>query len=232
MAKKPRDKNQTDDETDTTTTEASSDDEQKTVETPEADKAEKAETTDADTDTGKAEDAQPAEKPDDDSKTQPETDEAAAQSESEEADEKPGENDAQPGAGKLFTQDDVNRIVAERLKRASMHTADPSDLQTQAAKISELQTQLEALTAELEARRQAEQVAEWKSGVAAQYGVPADLLRGDSLEALTAHAMQLAEYLKPKTDPVSLGNEPASANVIDDDPRSQFARQIYRLATQ
>lgn len=175
-------------------------------------------------------------KPDADNAEEPERTSEPATSETEtdkpEDSEDNGEtNDAQPDAAKLFTQEDVNRIVAERLKRASAKAADPADLQTQAAKIGELQAQLEALTAELEARRQADQVAEWKSGVAAQYGVPADLLRGDSLEALTAHAMQLAEYLKPKTDPVSLGNEPASANVIDDDPRSQFARQIYRLAT-
>ena len=175
-------------------------------------------------------------KPEADNAEEPEQDSEPAASESEtdkpEESEEPGAtNDAQPDAAKLFTQEDVNRIVAERLKRASAKAADPADLQTQAAKIGELQAQLEALTAELEARRQADQVAEWKSGVAAQYGVPADLLRGDSLEALTAHAMQLAEYLKPKTDPLTLGNEPASANVTDDDPRAQFARQIYRLAT-
>lgn len=177
-----------------------------------------------------------SEKPEAETTEQPEQDSETAasttQTDKPEESEDNGEtNDAQPDAAKLFTQDDVNRIVAERLKRASAKAADPADLQTQAAKIGELQAQLEALTAELEARRQADQVAEWKSGVAAQYGVPADLLRGDSLEALTAHAMQLAEYLKPKTEPLTLGNEPASANVIDDDPRSQFARQIYRLAT-
>lgn len=214
MAKKPRehdDETKTDDETATPEQDSETTSEQAETETtgkPEADKAEKPE-----------QGSEPA-------VSDTETDKP-------EASEDNGETDnAQPDAAKLFTQDDVNRIVAERLKRASAKAADPADLQTQAAKISELQTQLEALTAELEARRQADQVAEWKSGVAAQYGVPADLLRGDSLEALTAHAMQLAEYLKPKTDPVSLGNEPASANVIDDDPRSQFARQIYRLATQ
>lgn len=224
MARKPREKNQTDD--DETTTKGSADDEQK----PATANAEKAANADAESDTGETDNAEPAEP---EGRTeQAETDNQDATSEDEEQNEKPGNTDAQPGAAKLFTQEDVNRIVAERLKRASAKAADPSDLQTQAAKISELQTQLEALTAELEARRQADQVAEWKSGVAAQYGVPADLLRGDSLEALTAHAMQLAEYLKPKTDPISLGNEPASVTIPDDDPRAQFARQIYRLATQ
>lgn len=224
MARKPRDKNQDDDET---TTAESTDDEQKPA-TADAKKAEKSEPADAESDTGETDNADPAEPEDSE---QAETDDENATPQDEEQNEKPGNSNAQPGAGKLFTQEDVNRIVAERLKRASMKAADPSDLQTQAAKIGELQTQLEALTAELEARRQADQVAEWKSGVAAQYGVPADLLRGDSLEALTAHAMQLAEYLKPKTDPISLGNEPSSVT-IPDDPRAEFARQIYRLATQ
>lgn len=226
MARKSRDKNQTDD--DETTTKGSADDEQKTATA----NAEKAATAGAESDTGETDNAQPAQ-PEDDSTEQAETDNQDATSEDEEEqDEKPGNTNAQPGAAKLFTQEDVNRIVAERLKRASAKTPDPSDLQTQAAKIDELQTQLAALTAELEARRQADQVQEWKSGVAAQYGVPADLLRGDSIEALTAHAMQLAEYLKPKTDPISLGNEPSSVTMPDDDPRAQFARQIYRLATQ
>lgn len=224
MARKPRDKNQDDDKN---TTAEATDDEQKPA-TADAEKAEKSEPADAESDTGETDNAEPAEPEDSE---QAETDDENATPENEEQNEKPGNTNAQPGAGKLFTQEDVNRIVAERLKRASMKAADPSDLQSQAAKIDELQTQLEALTAELEARRQADQVQEWKSGVAAQYGVPADLLRGDSLEALTAHAMQLAEYLKPKTDPISLGNEPASVN-IPDDPRAQFARQIYRLATQ
>lgn len=214
MAKKPRehdDETKPDDET-TANSEQGSDDTSEQAETETTGKPE-AETTE-----------QPEQDSDDDA---PDT-----QTEKSEDSEDNGEtNNAQPDAAKLFTQDDVNRIVAERLKRASAKAADPADLQTQAAKIGELQAQLEALTAELEARRQADQVAEWKSGVAAQYGVPADLLRGDSLEALTAHAMQLAEYLKPKTEPLSLGNEPASANVIDDDPRTEFARQIYRLAT-
>lgn len=221
MAKKPRehdDETKPDDET-TANSEQGSDD--------------TSEQADGNTDKPETGDS---EKPEADNAEEPEQDSDAAASDTEtdkpEASEDNGENtNAQPDAAKLFTQDDVNRIVAERLKRASAKAADPADLQTQAAKIGELQAQLEALTAELEARRQADQVAEWKSGVAAQYGVPADLLRGDSLEALTAHAMQLAEYLKPKTDPLTLGNEPASANVTDDDPRSQFARQIYRLAT-
>lgn len=222
MARKPREKNQDDDET----TAEATDDEQDTVPA-EAEKPEKPESSEVESDTGETDNAQPAQP-----EASPEqADDEDAQPESEETDEKPGNTDAQTGAGKLFTQEDVNRIVAERLKRASMKAADPSDLQTQAAKIDELQTQLAALTAELEARRQADQVAEWKNGVAAQYGVPADLLRGDSLEALTAHAMQLAEYLKPKTEPISLGNEPATV-AIPEDPRSQFARQIYRLATQ
>lgn len=224
MARKPRDKNQDDDEN--TTAEATGD--EQTTATADAETAEKPEGAAAESDTGETDNAQPAEQSD--NSTEQDNDENS-QPESEETGEKPGNSNAQPGAGKLFTQDEVNRIVAERLKRASMHSADPSDLQTQAAKIDELQTQLAALTAELEARRQADQVAEWKSGVAAQYGVPADLLRGDSLEALTAHAMQLAEYLKPKTEPISLGNEPATV-AMPEDPREEFARQIYRLATQ
>lgn len=214
MARKPREKD--DDET-------KPDDETANPEQDSDDTSEHAETET----TGKPE-AETTEQPEQDS------DDDASDAETDKpevCEDNGGTNDAQPDAAKLFTQEDVNRIVAERLKRASAKAADPVDLQTQAAKIGELQAQLEALTAELEARRQSDQVAEWKSGVAAQYGVPSDLLRGDSLEALTAHAMQLAEYLKPKTDPLTLGNEPASANVTDDDPRAQFARQIYRLAT-
>ena len=225
MARKPREKNQDDDET---TAAANGADDEQTTAPADAETAEKPETADAESETGETDNAQPAEQSDN---STDQDDDENAQPESEETSEKTGNTNAQPGTGKLFTQDDVNRIVAERLKRASMKAADPSDLQTQAAKIDELQTQLAALTAELEARRQADQVQEWKSVVAAQYGVPADLLRGDSLEALTAHAMQLAEYLKPKTEPISLGNEPATV-VMPEDPRAQFARQVYRLATQ
>lgn len=61
-------------------------------------------------------------------------------------------------AERTFTQDDVDRIVAERLKRQKQQFADYDDLKEKAGRLAELEaaqmTQAERLEAELKAERE------------------------------------------------------------------------------
>lgn len=121
--------------------------------------------------------------------------------------EQPGPND-QGGQSGTFTppasQDEFNRIIADRLSRERAKFADYDDLKTKATELATLQaaqlTESEKAaqrTADLEAKVKGyetkEQVAKWKAEVAQATGVPAAALSGSTLEDIQAHA----EVLKP-----------------------------------
>ena len=74
----------------------------------------------------------------------------------------------------------------EKLKEASM-----SEQEKAARHVKELEDKV----ARYEAARQQ---AEWKAQVSADTGVPADVLEGDSLEAIQAHAKKINALLHPK----------------------------------
>jgi hypothetical protein len=102
------------------------------------------------------------------------------------------------------TQDDLNRIIKERVDRERAKYADYQDLKSKASKFDQLTEaqksevqrateRAEALERELTAIRTKEQIATWKSQVADATGVPVDVLAGSTLEELQAHG----EKLKP-----------------------------------
>ena len=74
----------------------------------------------------------------------------------------------------------------EKLKEASM---------TEQEKAAKHVKELEDKVASYEA---AKQRAEWKTQVSAETGVPADVIEGDSLEAMQAHAKKINALLNPK----------------------------------
>lgn len=114
------------------------------------------------------------------------------------------ETGGQSGFTPPATQDDLNRIINERLQRERAKFADYDDLKSKAAeydkvveankteaeKQAERTAELEAKVAEYETR---EQIAAWKSEVSAETGVPANVLAGNTKEDIAAHA----ETLKP-----------------------------------
>ena len=118
------------------------------------------------------------------------------------------------------SQEDLNRIIAERVKRAEAKYADTPELKKKAAEYDKLvaanQTEQEKIlaraeaaekrAAELEAaeaKRQADaeqaaQIAAWKSKIAEDTGVPASALRGTTQEELRDHAKEIKALL-PET---------------------------------
>lgn len=106
---------------------------------------------------------------------------------------------------KTFTQEEVNSIVGERLKRESAKYADYDDLKAKASKFdeleeankSELQKMTEkntALSAELEAIKKANEIRDMKAKVAQETGVPTHLLNADTEEDCRAMAEAIKNF--------------------------------------
>lgn len=134
------------------------------------------------------------------------------------------------------TQDDLNRIIKERVDRERAKFSDYNDLKSQASKYAEFEEsqksevqrateRAEALERELNTIRTTEQIRTWKSQVAEATGVPADVLAGSTQEELTAHA----EKLKPLLEASRRGPYVPSPGNIPDTPVSDDAAFLRSL---
>ena len=131
---------------------------------------------------------------------------------------------------KTFTQDDVNRIVAERVKRYSNYEelkqkAEQFDKLEEANK-SELQKAVDranGLESELNELKNANTLRELRDEVSKEKGVPADLLTGKTKEECEAQAEQIISYAtkRPGYPSVPDGGEPTVT--IKKSTRDQFA---------
>lgn len=122
------------------------------------------------------------------------------------------EQNPTPEPNKTFTQDEVNAIVGERLKRESAKYADYDALKEKATKFDEIQeankTELEkanekaaSLEKELADIRKSNEIRDMREKVAKETGVPADLLTGETEEECKAFAEKLNAYKKPESYP-------------------------------
>lgn len=111
-------------------------------------------------------------------------------------------------APQTFTQDEVNRIVANRV--AKYH--DYEELKEKAAKFdaaeeaskTELQKAQEkaaALQTEVEAMKKAKELREMRDEVSKETGVPAELLTAETREDCEAQAERINAYAKPSGYP-------------------------------
>ncbi len=125
-----------------------------------------------------------------------------------------GDGPPPPGDGfqPITSQEDLNRVIGERLKRAK--PADYDDLKAKAAKFDEVEqaskTELQkafdrAAAAEkkaadleaaeknrMEAEARAKEIAGWAEAAAKKHGIPAELIRGADKDEISAHAAALA----------------------------------------
>ena len=135
----------------------------------------------------------------------------------------------------VFTQEDVNRIVAKRVAKYSDYEA----LKEKAAKYdeaeeankSELQKATEradSLQAELNAMKSAEQLRTLREEVSNERGVPANLLTGTTKEECEAQAEQLLNWANPNSYPsVPDGGEPVGT--AKKSTRDQFAEHFNQV---
>lgn len=105
-----------------------------------------------------------------------------------------------------YSEDDVNRIVRERLARERAKHSDYDDVKRKAGEADTLQSELEKSKAETEELRgkvaQAEhekQLAGIRSTIASKYGIndPTVLAVGDDEEQIDAYAQKLMKTFRP-----------------------------------
>lgn len=130
------------------------------------------------------------------------------------------------------TQEELNRIIQDRVARVKNQYADYDDVKARAeqagtfeSRIAELEATNGELTGKIQSFESEKERAEIISAVAKDKKVPAGALRGSTREELEAHADQLAELLKP-SGPVIPGQELAP-DKIPSSPNVAFARQLF-----
>ncbi len=120
-----------------------------------------------------------------------------------------GTNTAGQQEERTFTQDDVNRIVAERLARKEKEYEGFEELKQKAAKYdeaeernkSELQKateRAEALQSRVDAMEKADSIRKIREQIAAETNVPASLLTGETEEDCKTQAAAIASYAAEK----------------------------------
>lgn len=106
-----------------------------------------------------------------------------------------------------------NKAAADELEQ--LKESQMSEQQKAEAKTARLQKELDALKAE-------KQQTAWRSQVAEETGLPANLIVGDSLESMQAHAKAINEYVESKTVTPGIP-APTNGTVPPENPRSTVA---------
>lgn len=145
---------------------------------------------------------------------------------------------AQPGA-KQFSQAEVDRIVADRLDRASKAneakaTKAREDAERKAAEqqgeYQKLYEQEKALREQAEADRKALEVSALRRQVADKLGLPAglvDRLRGETADDIEADAKELIKALpKPAAPNINATGGSANGTAADDDALTAMAVRL------
>ena len=130
---------------------------------------------------------------------------------------------------KTFTQEEVDAIVGDRLKRERAKYADYDALSEKAGKYDAEQTELQkvieardSLQAQIDSMKEAEAIRLMREKVSQETGVPANLLTGMNEDDCKAQAEAITNFAKPKGYPtVRDGGE--VVNVGKKTTRQQFA---------
>ena len=117
------------------------------------------------------------------------------------------EADVKETETKTFTQEEVNQIVSERVKKERAKFEGFDDLKAKAAKFDELeeaqkselqkaQERAEELERKLKAIEHEKDVQSVRAKVAQEKGIPAELLTGETEEACTQQADNILSFAK------------------------------------
>lgn len=142
--------------------------------------------------------------------------------------------------GKTFTQDELNAIVNDRLKREKEKYSDYASLKEKAAAFDKLEeankTELQkandkatALETELNSLKKANEIKEIREKVAKETGVPSSLLTADTEEECKEQANAIMEFKKPSSYPnVKDGGEVNNNNGVSTrDQFAEWANQVF-----
>lgn len=119
---------------------------------------------------------------------------------------------------RTFTQDELNAIVEDRLRREKSKYADYDVLKAKASKFDEAEeaskTELQKMTDranelqnKLDSMTKAEEIRTIRETVSKETGVPVSLLTADTEEACKEQAKAISEFAKPNYPNVKDGGE-------------------------
>ena len=119
---------------------------------------------------------------------------------------------------KTFSQEDVNRIVGERLARETAKYADYESLKEKAGKYDEMeeanktelqkaQEKADKLQTELDGLKKSEEIRQMKEKVSTETGVPVSLITAETEEAAREQAKAIKQYADPGHPEVKDGGE-------------------------
>lgn len=129
--------------------------------------------------------------------------------------------------GKTFTQEDVNRMIADRLRREKEKAAEEVR-KAQAAKDDESKTELQKLQDQIAALTQENEnnkLASLKSRISKDTGVPEELLTGTDEASLTAQAEAIKEFVESKTAKKSTTDNKPGAPLKNGAAPSEMSRE-------
>lgn len=138
------------------------------------------------------------------------------------------------------TQEELNAIIESRLYKERKKYSDHSELQKKASAYDELQeaskTELEKAQARAEkaeaeanALKAAQELATMRADVAHESGVPAEVLRGDSLEELQAHAAALKTLIVANNGVPVVLTDGKQATKVTGNTAAQFSAALDGL---
>ena len=124
---------------------------------------------------------------------------------------------------KVFTQEELNAIVSDRVKREREKHADYAALKEKADKLDQLEEaskseiqkmteKAERLQKELDQIKQAEVIREMRSKVAKETGIPENLLTGSTEEECKEQAEAIKAFAKPTYPTIRDGGEVAGTS--------------------
>lgn len=142
------------------------------------------------------------------------------------------------GVPKTFTQEELDRIVGERLTRERAKYPDYEEMKAKAARLDELEeankTELEKANEmaerykkELDALKNAESIRTIREKVAKEMEIPVNLLTSDTEEGCKEQAAAIKAFAKPGYPKVKDGGEPQ--NTHGQTTREQFADWVNNM---
>lgn len=148
-----------------------------------------------------------------------------------------GEDDIPPDFTPITSQEDLDRIIGQRLQRATAKFADYDDIKAKAAMFDEVQ---EAKKSEVQREREAREAAErerdelrslqelnaLREKVSEDTGVPKSLLTGSTEEDMRVMADELLKWQSSK--PRSPRPNPAQGNGSDNPPSGDWLREALQ----
>lgn len=131
---------------------------------------------------------------------------------------------SEPANDKMIPQDEVNKIVQDRISRERAKFADYEEMKAKAAKFDEMeeagkselqkaQDKVQALEAQIQSINKEKEISQIRTQVAQAKGVPADLLTGETQEACESQADKILSFAQAQGYPVVKdGGEPHIVN--------------------